>query len=152
MGINQLVGGSTGPNIGSCVFIREKNQVATAIKLSSEISTAIYVQALGKSGLCSRQLAGDCYKAAPQSSGHLNWAQLCGAMKMAKSCKEGTAANRRRSGSEGHKFETQCQQGLFTEESPLKSTLHLVISIHNINSCGRCIGYSTFALHVTDVT
>ena len=47
------------------------------------------VQALGKSGLCSGQLAGDCCKSVPQSTGHLNGARLCGAMKMAKSCKEG---------------------------------------------------------------
>ena len=31
-------------------------------------------------------------------------------MKMAKSC---MATNQRRSGSEGHRFETRCQQGLF---------------------------------------
>ena len=55
------------------------------------------VQALGKSGLCFRQLAG-------------NWIR---AMKMAKSCKEGTAKNQRRSGAEGHMFKIRCQQGLF---------------------------------------
>ena len=53
------------------------------------------------------------YVSSPKSS------RPCGAMKMAKSCKEGTAAKQRRSGSEGCKFKTQCQQGLFTAESPL---------------------------------
>ena len=52
----------------------------------------------------------------------------------------GTAANRRRSRSEGQKFKTWCQQGLFTVESLLKCTRPLVICIHNINSCVRCIG------------
>ena len=32
---------------------------------------------------------------------------------MAKSCKEGTAADWIRSGSEGHRFKAWCQQGLF---------------------------------------
>ena len=99
------------------------------------------VQALGKSGLCSGQLAGDCCKAVPQSTGHLNAARPCGVMKMAKSCQCGTAANQRRSGSEGHRFVSWCQQGLFTVESPLKCTLPLMIWIHNINSCVRCIGW-----------
>ena len=76
----------------------------------------------------------------PQSTGHLNGARPCGVMKMAKSCKEGMAANRRRSGLEGHRFKTRCQQGLFTVESALKCTLPLVIFIHNIKSCVRCIG------------
>ena len=58
-------------------------------------------------------------------------------MKMANSCKEGTAANQRRSGSEG---QTRWQQGHFAVESTLKSTLPLVICIHSINSCVRCIG------------
>ena len=40
---------------------------------------------------------------------------------------EGTAANRRRSGLEGHRIETRCQQGLFSGESLLKCTLPLVI-------------------------
>ena len=97
------------------------------------------VQAMGKSGLCSRQLAGNCCKAVPQRTGHLNGARLCGDMKMANSCKEGTAANRRRSGSEGHRFKTLCHQGLFTVESLLKCTFPLVICTHNINSCVRCI-------------
>ena len=51
------------------------------------------------------------------------------------------AANWRRSGLQGHRFETQCQQGLFAVESPLKCTLPLVICINNINSCVRCIGW-----------
>ena len=82
------------------------------------------VQALGKSELCS---AGDCCKAVSHNTGQLYGARPCGAMKMAKSSKEGKAANRRRSGSEGHRFETHCQQGLFAVESLLKSTLPLVI-------------------------
>ena len=61
---------------------------------------------------------------------------------MAKSCKKGMASNRRRSGSEGHRFKTRCQQGLFAVASPLiKCTLPLVICIHNISSCVRCIGW-----------
>ena len=58
---------------------------------------------------------------------------LCGAMKMAKSWKEGMATKRRRSGSEGCKLKTRCQQGLFTAESLLISTLLVPISVHNIN-------------------
>ena len=72
---------------------------------------------------------------------------LIGQMKMAKSCEEGTAANRSRFGSEGHRFKTPCQQGLFTVESPLIFTLLLVICIHKIKSFD-----CTFALHVRDVT
>ena len=60
-------------------------------------------------------------------------------MIIAKSCKECMAANRGRSGSEGNRFETRCQQGLFAVESLLKCTLSLVICIHYINSCVRCI-------------
>ena len=41
---------------------------------------------------------------------------------MPKSCKEGAAANQRKSGSEGPRFETLCQQGIFILESLLKST------------------------------
>ena len=41
---------------------------------------------------------------------------------MAKSCKEGTAANRRRSGLKGLRFESRCQQGLFAVEPLLVST------------------------------
>ena len=67
-------------------------------------------------------------------------ARPCGAMKVAKSCKEGAAANQR-SGSEGHRFETWCQQGCLAVESPLKCTLPLVICKHNINSCVRCIDW-----------
>ena len=62
--------------------------------------------------------------------------QPCGAMKMAQSCKEGTAANRRRSGLEGHRLKAHSQQGHFIMESPLKS---LVIFMHNIKSCVGCI-------------
>ena len=54
--------------------------------------------------LCSRQCAGDCCKAVSQSTGHLNGAGLCGAMKKVKFCKKGTAANWRRSRLEGHRF------------------------------------------------
>ena len=59
---------------------------------------------------------------------------------MAKSFKEGTAANQRRSGSEGHRFKSWCQQGLFTAEIPLQSTGPLDICIYNIHSGVRCIG------------
>ena len=52
-----------------------------------------------------------------------------------KSCEEGTAANRRRSGLEWHRFKTQRLKGLFTAESPLKCTLPIVICIHHI-MCG----------------
>ena len=55
--------------------------------------------------------------------------------------KEGSAANRRRYGLECNRFETRCQQWLFTVESPLKCTLPLVICMHNINSCVRPIGW-----------
>ena len=85
-------------------------------------------------------IAGDCCKVVSQSTGLLNGAQQCGAMKMANSSKEDTAGNQRSSGSEGHRFKTQCQQGLFAAETPLKCTLPLVIGIHNIHSCERCIG------------
>ena len=44
-------------------------------------------------------------------------------------------------GSEDHRFKTQCQQGLFNAESPLKSTLPFAIWIHNIISCVGCIGW-----------
>ena len=64
----------------------------------------------------------------------------CGWMKMANSWKEGTAANRRRSGLEGHMFKTWYQQGLFIVESLLKSTLPLEICFHNNNSCVKYIG------------
>ena len=68
-------------------------------------------------------------------------AQPCGAMKMTKFCKEGTAANRRRSGSEGHRSKTWRQQGLFPVESLLKCTLPPEICIYNINSRVRCAGW-----------
>ena len=71
---------------------------------------------------------------------------------MAKSCKEGTGANLRRSGSDGYRFKTWCQQGLFAVESPLKCTLPLVICIHNINSCVDVLVDCTFALRERDVT
>ena len=53
------------------------------------------------------------------------------------------AANGSRSGSEGHRFETRCQERIFFMESPLKPTLTLVIviCIHNISSCVRCFGW-----------
>ena len=43
------------------------------------------VQALENSGLCSRQSAGNCCKAALQSTGYLNGAGECRAIKMVKS-------------------------------------------------------------------
>ena len=52
-------------------------------------------------------------KAVPQSTCHLNGAQPCEAMRMAKSCKEVMAAYLRSYGSEGHRFNTWSQQGLF---------------------------------------
>ena len=51
-------------------------------------------------------------------------------------CVEGAAANRRKSGSDGHRFITWMQKVLFKA----KSTLLLVIWVHNINSSVRCIG------------
>ena len=84
-----------------------------------------------------------------RSTGLLNVAQPCGALKMAKSYIEATAANQRRSGFEGYRFKTWCQQGLFAVQSPLKSTLLLwfvyTISFHALVDC-------TFALHVRNVT
>ena len=77
-------------------------------------------------------------KEVPQSTSHLNGAGPCGAMKIVKSC---TAAKQRRSGLEGRRFKTQCQQEHFTVESPLISTLTHVICIHNSNSCVRCMGW-----------
>ena len=62
-------------------------------------------------------------------------------MTVAKSCKEGTATKQRRSGSKGCKFKIWCQEVLFTVESLLKSTLPLVICLHNNNSWVRCIGW-----------
>ena len=57
-------------------------------------------------------------------------------LKKEMQCYEGTAANRRRSGSDGHRFITRMQKVLFKAES----TLLLVIWVHNINSSVRCIG------------
>ena len=45
--------------------------------------------------------------------------------------KAGAVAHQRRSGSEGHRFETWCQQGFFTAESPIRSTLPLLITSQN---------------------
>ena len=75
------------------------------------------VQALGKSRQHSGQLTGDSCKVAPRGTGHLNGTQPCGAMKVAKSCKEGVVVKQRRSGSDGRRFKTRCQQGLFSAES-----------------------------------
>ena len=71
---------------------------------------------------------------------------------MAKSCTEGTATNQRRSGWEGHGFETQRQQRLFTVESLLKSTFTLMICIHNIISCVKWIVECTFALETSTMS
>ena len=46
---------------------------------------------------------------------------------MAKYCNEGAAAKQRRSGLEGRRLETRCQQVLLTAKSLLKSTHLLVI-------------------------
>ena len=73
-------------------------------------------------------------------------------MKMAKSCQEGAVANRRRSGSEGHRFKTRCQLGLSTMESTLTSTLLRVICIYNYFDVCDVLVDCTFALHVRDVT
>ena len=51
------------------------------------------------------------------------------------------AANWRRSGLEGHRLKTLCQQGLFNVEFSLKCSLPLVICILNINSCVIFIGW-----------
>ena len=58
-----------------------------------------------------------------------------------KTCKEGTATNQRRSGSEGHRFETLWEQGLFTMESPLKIYLSSRDMYTDIKSCARSIGW-----------
>ena len=57
---------------------------------------------------------------------------------MANCCKQDMAANQRRSESEGHRFKTWSQQGLFTAESPLTSALLLVICLQNISVYVRC--------------
>ena len=72
------------------------------------------------------------------------WSPTMWGHKKAKSCKEGTAANQRRSGSEGHRFETRYLQRLFTVESPLISTLPIVKCVHNINSYMRLMVDCTF--------
>ena len=59
---------------------------------------------------------------------------------MANCCKEDMTANQRRTESDGHRFKTSYQQGLFTAESPLTSTLLLVICVHNISEYVRCTG------------
>ena len=71
---------------------------------------------------------------------------------MAKSCKEGMAAKQRRSGSEGHRFKIWCQQELITAESLLKSTIPLVICVHNINYVSDSLVDCVFAVHKSDVT
>ena len=53
----------------------------------------------------------------------------------------GTAANWTRSGSQGHRFKTRCQQRVSAAKSSLKSALLLVICINNFNSCVRWIGW-----------
>ena len=66
---------------------------------------------------------------------------------MAKSCKEGKAGNRRRSGLEGHKFKTCCQQGILSGVS-VKICPSSWICKLNIISCVRC----TFTLHVREAS
>ena len=59
-----------------------------------------------------------------------------------KSWKEVTAANQSRFGSEGHRFKTWCQPDFSLRHVlTLKSTHPLLIFIHNLNSCVRCIGW-----------
>ena len=97
-------------------------------------------QALGKSGQCSRQLAGECCKAVPQSTGQLQWGPTVWsyenvqnpAMKVLLQIKEDLCW--KVTGSE------LCQQGLFNVESPIKCPLPMGICMHIINSCVRCIG------------
>ena len=59
-------------------------------------------------------------------------------MKMAASCKEVTAANQR---SGRWHIRTSVPAKTFTVESPRNSTFPLVICMHNINSCVRCIAH-----------
>ena len=67
--------------------------------------------------------------------------QPCVAMKILQ-CNEGTATNQSRSGSEGHRFETWRHPGFSLRHVlTLKSTHPLLIFIHNLNSCVRCIGW-----------
>ena len=72
-------------------------------------------------------------------------------MKTAKSFKEGMAANQRRPGSEGHRFDTRCQQGLCTVESLLKCALLLVICTHTIKSWVSWL-YICFTCEICDMS
>ena len=67
-------------------------------------------------------------------------------------CKKGTAANWRRSGLEGHRFETRCLQRLFAVKYFLKCTLLLwfvfTISSHGFNVLFDC----TFACEICDMS
>ena len=86
-----------------------------------------------------------CWRLLLSCPHYLNGARPSGAMKMAKSCKEGTAAKRRKFGSEGHRFETQCQQGLLAVES--------LCFVYTISiDVGDVLVDCTFAIHVRDVT
>ena len=61
-------------------------------------------------------------KSGPLGSGQLYGAWRCETLKMAKSW-----------------FKSQYKQGAITMESLLRSTLFLMICIHNFNSCVRCV-------------
>ena len=103
------------------------------------------VQDLGKSGMCSGQLAVDCCKMVPQSD--LNGVQWSWTMNMAKFIWEDL-------GQKVTCWKLSTCKGLFSAESPLKSTLPLVIlyrytrSVHAWDVLVDC----TFALRVRDVT
>ena len=60
---------------------------------------------------------------------------------MTRYCKEGAGAQQRRSRSEGWMFATRCQLGFMLWNLGLQLSLSLVLCIHNINSCVRCIGW-----------
>ena len=69
--------------------------------------------AQGEYGLCFGLIAGDHCEDVPQSTGHLNGAQPCGAMKMAKSC-EGRAAAKLRTWVSRSQFELHHRHRAFT--------------------------------------
>ena len=98
-------------------------------------------QALGKSGQCSRQLAGECCKVVPQSNGQLQWGPTVWSYENVQN--PVTKVRLQIEEDLGWKVtgSESCQQGLFNVESPIKCPLPIGICIHNINSCVRCIGW-----------